>query len=71
MCPNHCESPPQAAHVAERTCVRNKRKVTAIRRSRPGFAAQQQMAKRRMMAEVPKADIIVTNPTHFAVALKY
>ena len=32
---------------------------------------QQQMAKSRMMAEVPKADIIVTNPTHFAVALKY
>ena len=32
---------------------------------------QQQMAKRRMMAEVPKADIIVTNPTHFAVALQY
>jgi flagellar biosynthetic protein FlhB len=32
---------------------------------------QQQMAKRRMMADVPKADIIVTNPTHFAVALQY
>jgi flagellar biosynthetic protein FlhB len=32
---------------------------------------QQQVAKRRMMAEVPKADIVVTNPTHFAVALKY
>lgn len=32
---------------------------------------QQQMAKRRMMSEVPKADIIVTNPTHFAVALQY
>ena len=32
---------------------------------------QQQMAKRRMMSEVPKADIVVTNPTHFAVALKY
>jgi flagellar biosynthetic protein FlhB len=32
---------------------------------------QQQMAKRRMMADVPKADIIVTNPTHYAVALKY
>ena len=32
---------------------------------------QQQMAKRRMMTEVPKADIIVTNPTHYAVALKY
>ncbi len=32
---------------------------------------RQQMAKRRMMAELPKADIVVTNPTHFAVALKY
>jgi flagellar biosynthetic protein FlhB len=32
---------------------------------------QQQMARRRMMSEVPKADIVVTNPTHFAVALKY
>jgi flagellar biosynthetic protein FlhB len=32
---------------------------------------QQAMAKRRMMAEVPKADIVVTNPTHFAVALRY
>ena len=32
---------------------------------------QQQMARQRMMAEVAHADIIVTNPTHFAVALKY
>lgn len=32
---------------------------------------QQEMAQRRMMTEVPKADVIVTNPTHFAVALKY
>jgi flagellar biosynthetic protein FlhB len=32
---------------------------------------QQAMARRRMMADVPKADIVVTNPTHFAVALKY
>jgi flagellar biosynthetic protein FlhB len=32
---------------------------------------QQEMARRRMMAEVPKADVIVTNPTHFAVALRY
>ena len=32
---------------------------------------QQQAAKRRMMSEVPKADIVLTNPTHFAVALKY
>lgn len=28
-------------------------------------------AQRRMMAEVPKADVVITNPTHFAVALKY
>jgi len=32
---------------------------------------QQDMAKRRMMAEVPKADVIITNPTHYAVALRY
>jgi len=32
---------------------------------------QQAMARRRMMAEVPKADVVVTNPTHFAVALRY
>lgn len=28
-------------------------------------------ARRRMMAAVPEADVVVTNPTHFAVALKY
>ena len=28
-------------------------------------------ARRRMMAEVPKADVIITNPTHYAVALAY
>lgn len=32
---------------------------------------QREMARRRMMAEVPKADVVVTNPTHFAVALRY
>ena len=32
---------------------------------------QRQMAMQRMMREVPKADVIVTNPTHFAVALQY
>ncbi|MGH8551432.1 MAG: flagellar biosynthesis protein FlhB [Methylococcales bacterium] len=32
---------------------------------------QMQMAQGRMMEEVPKADVILTNPTHFAVALKY
>ncbi|HEV7368026.1 flagellar biosynthesis protein FlhB [Arenibaculum sp.] len=28
-------------------------------------------ARRRMMANVPKSDVVITNPTHFAVALKY
>ncbi|HLA36297.1 MAG TPA: flagellar biosynthesis protein FlhB [Rhodocyclaceae bacterium] len=32
---------------------------------------QREMARNRMMSEVPKADVVVTNPTHFAVALKY
>ena len=32
---------------------------------------QYQAAARRMMQEVPKADVVVTNPTHFSVALKY
>lgn len=32
---------------------------------------QRQMSLRRMMQEVPKADVIITNPTHFACALKY
>jgi len=31
----------------------------------------QQMAQRRMMEDVPKADVVVVNPTHYAVALKY
>jgi flagellar biosynthetic protein FlhB len=34
-------------------------------------ALQREMAQRRMMAQIPKADVIVTNPTHYAVALKY
>ena len=32
---------------------------------------QRQMAMARMMKEVPKADVIVTNPTHYAIALSY
>ena len=34
-------------------------------------ARQRQLARRRMMQDVPKADVVVTNPTHYAVALKY
>lgn len=32
---------------------------------------QQEMAQQRMMQEVPSADVVVRNPTHYAVALKY
>lgn len=32
---------------------------------------QREAAMKRMMSEVPKADVIITNPTHFAVALRY
>jgi flagellar biosynthetic protein FlhB len=32
---------------------------------------QQQVARQRMMQDVPTADVIVTNPTHFAVAIRY
>jgi len=31
----------------------------------------QEASRRRMMADVPQADVVITNPTHFAVALKY
>ncbi|PKO24406.1 MAG: flagellar biosynthetic protein FlhB [Betaproteobacteria bacterium HGW-Betaproteobacteria-8] len=32
---------------------------------------QREMARRRMMAEIPNADVVVTNPTHYAVAIQY
>ncbi len=32
---------------------------------------QREIAQRRMMSEIPKADVIITNPTHYAVALRY
>lgn len=32
---------------------------------------QRQMSERRMMDAVPQADVVITNPTHFAIALKY
>ena len=34
-------------------------------------AQQRAMSRRRMMSKVPTADVVVTNPTHFAVALSY
>jgi flagellar biosynthetic protein FlhB len=33
--------------------------------------AQREAARRRMMSEVPKATVVITNPTHYAVALRY
>jgi len=32
---------------------------------------QRQIAMQRMMSEVPKADVVITNPTHYAIAIKY
>ncbi|BCM25442.1 flagellar biosynthesis protein FlhB [Methyloradius palustris] len=32
---------------------------------------QREIARRRMMSEIPKADVVITNPTHYAVAIKY
>ena len=32
---------------------------------------QREMAMGRMMQEVPQADVVITNPTHYAIALKY
>ena len=32
---------------------------------------QRELAQRRMMAEIPNADVIITNPEHFSVALRY
>ncbi|MFH2036181.1 MAG: flagellar biosynthesis protein FlhB [Candidatus Zixiibacteriota bacterium] len=33
--------------------------------------AQREMVRRRMMQEIPKADVVITNPTHIAIAIKY
>jgi flagellar biosynthetic protein FlhB len=32
---------------------------------------QMEISRQRMMAEVPNADVVITNPTHYAVAIKY
>ena len=34
-------------------------------------ALQQQVAQRRMLEDIPGADVVITNPTHFSIALKY
>ena len=32
---------------------------------------QMEMSQKRMMANVPDADVVITNPTHYAIAMKY
>ena len=32
---------------------------------------QMEMSKQRMMSNIPDSDVVITNPTHFAVAIKY
>jgi len=55
----------QEQREEEREMQGDPRLKAAVRR------AQREMARRRMMAAVPKADVVVTNPSHFAVAIKY
>ncbi|MGB5352022.1 MAG: flagellar biosynthesis protein FlhB [Woeseia sp.] len=56
-----------------RTEVRDEYKETEGRPEVKGRIRQlqRQAAQRRMMEDVPTADVVITNPTHFAVALKY
>ena len=53
--------------------VRDEMKETDGNPEMKGRIRQQQreLAQRRMMEEVPNADVVITNPTHFAVALRY
>ena len=63
---------PPAPDVATRTCARRRRQsdgdphMKAQRRSRA-----EAIATNRMLLDVPKADVVIVNPTHFAVALKW
>ena len=68
----HLAVPQVAAHEPRRrfaTSTRTPRAVPEIK-SRVR-RVQQAMARKRMMQEVPKADVVITNPTHYAVALRY
>jgi len=56
---------PQEVRQEEREMQGDPRLKAQVRK------VQREMARRRMMAAVPKADVVVTNPSHFAVAIKY
>ncbi len=66
-------------HEMEQNMRMSRQEITEEMRSMQGSpqmkarmrAQQRQMATQRMMQDVPKADVVITNPTHFAVALRY
>ena len=37
----------------------------------PGRSKMREASQRRMMQSLPSADVVITNPTHYAVAIKY
>ncbi|HRO66230.1 MAG TPA: flagellar biosynthesis protein FlhB [Pseudobdellovibrionaceae bacterium] len=63
----------------ERKMMMSKQEVKEEHKQREGDpkikgkirAAQREIARRRMMDAIPKADVVITNPTHIAVVLKY
>ena len=60
--------------MLQRVCQRTRTVITneiLVDVHRDEQRHQMQRARQRMMAAVPKADVIITNPTHFAVAMKY
>ena len=63
----------------EKEMMMSKQEVKEEHKSRDGDPmvkarirkVQREMATRKMMTEIPKADVVITNPTHIAVVLKY
>ena len=70
--PTSATAPRRASRWTSRRSRRSPRARSSRRRSRARIRRRQmQQARARMMQAVPEADVVVTNPTHFAVALKY
>ena len=72
------DGPYQAWHYADKLKMTRQEMIQEAKESdgNPQMKAkvrqmQREMARRRMMAAVPTADVVITNPTHYAVALKY
>lgn len=72
------DGPYQVWHYANKLKMTRQEMITEHKESdgNPQMKAkvrqmQREMSRRRMMAAVPTADVVVTNPTHYAVALKY